>query len=69
MKTANDWMKELEALYEGQKTGKIKPPAAVEMNNTIGKVINLAKLQLEYQRSRQKSDGRIIAMLEEGKTQ
>jgi hypothetical protein len=50
MKNAKDWLKELEDLYEGQKTGRIKPVQAVEMNNTIGKVISLTKLQLENQK-------------------
>jgi len=48
MKNSADWMKEIEDLYEGQKTGRIKAVQAVEMNNSIGKMIALIKLQLEY---------------------
>jgi hypothetical protein len=47
---AQGWRKELEDLYLGLKSGKIKPSVATEMNNTIGKVINLTKLELEYSR-------------------
>lgn len=68
MKTTTDWLKELEELYDGQKTGRIKPVTAVEMNNTIGKVIALAKLQLEYNRARKtmQANGEKIPMLETG---
>lgn len=52
---ANDWRNELEELYAGLKSGKIKPPTACEMNNTAGKVIALAKLELEYARLRRES--------------
>lgn len=48
MKNAAEWLKEIEDLYEGQKTGRITPPKAVEMNNTIGKLIAFTKMQLEH---------------------
>lgn len=47
MKTAKQWMEEIENLYEGQKTGRIKPPQACEMNNTIGKAIAVTKLAID----------------------
>lgn len=47
---ASEWRTELEELYQGLKKGSIKPQVACEMNNTIGKVINLTKLELEYHR-------------------
>lgn len=47
---ASEWRTELEELYQGLKSGRVKPPVACEMNNTIGKVINLTKLELEYHR-------------------
>ncbi len=47
---ANELQKELSELYHNLKTGAIKPPVACEMNNAAGKMINLAKLQLEYMR-------------------
>ena len=47
---ANELQKELAELYQNLKSGKIKPPVACEMNNAAGKMIGLAKLQLEYMR-------------------
>ncbi len=47
---ANELQKELSELYQALKSGKIKPPVACEMNNAAGKMIGLAKLQLEYMR-------------------
>lgn len=68
MRTSNDWLKEIEELYEGQKNGSIKAPQAVEMNNTIGKLIHLTKLQLEYNKLRRQLDDKAsqIPMLESG---
>ena len=48
-------MEYLERLAEGQEEGNIKPVQAVEMNNTVGKVISLAKASLEAQRMREKT--------------
>lgn len=47
---ATKLQQELSELYMGLKSGKIKPPVACEMNNAAGKMINLAKLQLDYMR-------------------
>lgn len=55
MKNAQYWMEYLERLAEGQERGTIKAPQAVEMNNTVGKVIALAKACLESQRMKAKS--------------
>lgn len=64
MKTSADWLRELEELYDGQKAGRIKPVQAVEMNNTVGKVIALTKLQLEYARVQATGKAPRIALLE-----
>lgn len=66
MKTSADWLQEIENLFEGQKEGTIKPAQAVEMNNTIGKLIGLTKLQLEYNKQRQATGNKqaTIPMLE-----
>jgi hypothetical protein len=55
MKNATYWMEYLERLAEGQERGSIKPVQAVEMNNTVGKVISLAKASLEAQRMMEKT--------------
>ncbi len=47
---ATQWRTELEELFQSLKTGKIKPPVATEMNNTMGKVIALTKLEMDYHR-------------------
>lgn len=57
MKNAQYWMEYLERLAEGQERGTIKPVQAVEMNNTVGKVISLAKATLEAQRMKSKVGG------------
>jgi len=63
---ANELQKELSELYQNLKTGKIKPPVACEMNNAAGKMIGLAKLQLEYMRLGKStpSDANRIGLLE-----
>jgi len=57
MKNATYWMEYLERLAEGQERGTIKPVQAVEMNNTVGKVISLAKASLDAQRMMEKTKG------------
>jgi len=57
MKNANYWMEYLERLASGQENGSIKPVQAVEMNNTVGKVISLAKASLEQERMKMKTAG------------
>lgn len=39
---------ELLEMFDGLKAGKVKLPQAKEINNTAGKVIGTAKVQLEY---------------------
>jgi hypothetical protein len=62
-------MEYLERLAEGQESGRIKPAAAVEMNNTVGKAISLAKCSLDYQVMKAKlgDKANIIPMLEASK--
>ena len=57
MKNATYWMEYLERLAEGQERGTIKPVLAVEMNNTVGKVIALAKASMDAQRMAEKTKG------------
>jgi hypothetical protein len=66
MKNASDWMNEIEELYEGQKSGKIRPPQACEMNNTIGKAIAHARGQMEKARlnNQLKDKAPLIPMME-----
>ena len=63
---ANELQKELSELFLSLKAGKIKPPVACEMNNAAGKMIGLAKLQLEYARQGQPASmtGNRIGLLE-----
>jgi hypothetical protein len=65
MKNATYWMEYLERLAEGQERGTIKPVQAVEMNNTVGKVITLAKASMDAQRMMDKTKGmKMIQSLE-----
>lgn len=48
MKTAEQMTLELQEVYEELRAGTISPKEAAEMNNTVGKMIGLAKAQLEY---------------------
>ena len=70
MKNAQYWMEYLERLAEAQEKGAIKPPQAVEMNNTVGKAISLAKTSLEYERMKQKLGEKAVTipMLESSET-
>ncbi len=45
---ANELQKELSELFQSLKSGKVKPAVACEMNNSAGKMISLAGLQLKY---------------------
>lgn len=54
---ANKLQQELSDLYLGIKSGAIKPIEACEMNNAAGKMIKLAKLQLEYARIEKNAEG------------
>jgi hypothetical protein len=66
MKNTTDWTNALNDLYTAQDEKTISPVQAVEMNNTAGKVIGFLKLQLEYNKLRLQTKGKIakIAMLE-----
>lgn len=65
MKNANYWMEYLERLADGQEKGEITHSDACEMNNTVGKVIAFAKVQLEAQRMRDATKSmRMLPMLE-----
>jgi hypothetical protein len=57
MKNATYWMEYLERLAEGQEKGTIKPNQAVEMNNTAGKVISLAKASMDAYKAMEKTKG------------
>lgn len=48
MKNANELRNELSAVFAGLKDGTIKPSEAAEMSNVAGKMINSAKVQVEY---------------------
>ena len=48
IETIEDVRDELITLYEEQRSGVIKHSEAKEMNNTMGKLIASAKVQLEY---------------------
>ena len=39
---------ELLQVFDGLRSGKIKPPMAKEINNTAGKIIGSVKVQLEF---------------------
>lgn len=39
---------ELLTMFDDLRSGKMQPKRAVEVNNTAGKIINSAKVQLEY---------------------
>ena len=44
----NELIDELSSVFKELKTGEIEPRIAQEMNNSAGKIMNAAKLQLEY---------------------
>lgn len=48
MKTATELRNELADVFDQLKTGQIKPKEAGELANVAGKMINSAKVQLEY---------------------
>lgn len=48
MKTATDLRNELAEVFDQLKSGQIKPKEAGELANVAGKMINSAKVQLEY---------------------
>lgn len=48
MKTATELRDELAVVFDQLKAGAIKPKEAGELANVAGKMINSAKVQLEY---------------------
>jgi hypothetical protein len=48
MKNVHELRQELAAIFEGLKAGEIKPKEAAEFANLAGKMINSAKVQIEY---------------------
>lgn len=48
MKTAEEMTLELQLVFDELKAGIIKHKEAAELTNTVGKMIGLAKVQLEY---------------------
>jgi hypothetical protein len=47
-----EWVNELESLWKGLKSGRVKPTVAREMNQTASNVIGFAKLVVETSRLR-----------------
>ena len=62
MKNMNELREELSIVFEGLKNGSIKTSEAAEMSNVAGKMINSAKVQIEYYALRKESPK--IAFLE-----
>ena len=52
MKTVDELRDELTLVFYGLKDGTIKTQQAAEMANVAGKMINSAKIQLEYYSAR-----------------
>lgn len=48
MLNVNDLREELSKVFAGLKDGTIKPGQAAEMSNVAGKMINSAKVQIDY---------------------
>jgi len=53
VKTANQMTIEAQAVFDDLRNGTIKHKEGAEMVNAIGKMIGLAKVQLEYAHLRQ----------------
>jgi hypothetical protein len=51
MKSIHELRVELASVFTGLKEGTIEPKAAIEMNNAAGKIINSAKVELDYARA------------------
>ncbi len=50
MKNANEMTEELQSIFDKLNIGEIDRQTASEMTNAVGKMIGLAKVQLEYQK-------------------
>ena len=48
MKTAEEMTLELQIVFDELKAGQIKHKEAAELTNCVGKMIGLAKVQIEY---------------------
>lgn len=48
MKNIEELRNELSVVFQGLKDGTIKPSEAAELSNVAGKMINSAKVQIEY---------------------
>lgn len=48
MKNSTELRTELVKVFDGLKNGTISPAIAGELNNSVGKIINSVKLDLEY---------------------
>ena len=48
MKNIEQLRDELSLVFQGLKDGSIKPSEAAELSNVAGKMINSAKVQIEY---------------------
>lgn len=48
MKNISDVREQLIQVFESLKNGTITPSIATEMNNSVGKIINSVKVELEY---------------------
>lgn len=48
MQTADEMTVELQRVFNDLRAGSIKPKDVAELTNCVGKMIGLAKLQLEY---------------------
>ncbi len=48
IKNIADLQQDLLFMYEQLRTGEIEPKEAIEANNTAGKIIGVAKVQLAY---------------------
>lgn len=48
MKNVDELRKELSSVFEQLRAGDIKPVEAAELANIAGKMINSAKVQIEY---------------------
>lgn len=55
MKTAEEMTLELQLVFDALKAGQIKHKEAAELTNCVGKMIGLAKVQLEYHALRKES--------------
>jgi len=52
MKHVNDMIPALSAVFDGLTAGTIKPSAGAQMNNAVGKMIAVVRMQIDYSRQR-----------------